>query len=103
MSGLALFLALFGAALLSSAITCLVLWVYYRRVVEPAIDRHIDSALKALGEEIGGRVRRGVVDGVTDLTAADTFLRTTEKVASRSAALMDEGLNVLLGKPRKKP
>lgn len=102
MSYFVIFLLLLAAALISSAITCLVLWVYYQRVVEPALERRIEIALAALGEEVGQRVRAGVVDGVTDLADADTFRRTTEKVASSGAALVDEGLNVLLGKPKRR-
>ena len=102
MSGLSLFFLLLSAALVSSAITCLVLWVYYRQVVEPRLERQIDVAIKALGAEVGERVRTGVVDGVTDIAAGDTLRRTTEKAAISGAALVDEGLNVLLGKPRRK-
>ena len=103
MSGLSLFFALLAAALLSSAVTFLALWFYYRRVVEPALDEKIELVLKSLGDEVGTRVRSGVVEGVTDLAGADTLRRTTEKVASSGVALMDEGLNVLLGKPRRRP
>ncbi|MDH3645916.1 MAG: hypothetical protein OER80_04000 [Gammaproteobacteria bacterium] len=102
MSGLSLFLVLFAAAILSSALTCLTLWLYYRQVVEPKLEQRIEIALEALGEKVGERVRTGVVDGFTDIAAGDTLRRTTEKVATSGAALVDEGLNVLLGKPRRK-
>lgn len=102
MTGFGLFLALFAAAALASALTCLVLWIYYQRVVEPALEQRIEMALAELSTQVGDRVRAGVVEGVTDLAAADTFRRTTEKVASSGAALVDEGLNVLLGKPRRR-
>lgn len=95
------FLALFAAALLSSVITCLGLWWYYRQFVAPELDQRIETILEALGDEVGNKVRAGVVDGVSDLAAGESLRRTTERVASGSAALVDEGLSVLLGKRRR--
>ncbi len=97
-----MFLLLLGAALLSSAFTGLALWLYYQRVVAPRLEKRIEEALEALGEEVGKQVRAGVVDGVTDLAGSEHLIRTTGKVASSGAALVDEGLNVLLGRPRRK-
>ncbi|MDH3588310.1 MAG: hypothetical protein OEQ74_02780 [Gammaproteobacteria bacterium] len=102
MSGASLFFVVFAAAILSSAITCVSLWLYYRRVLEPALERYIEEALEKLSEQVGAKVRAGVVEGVSDVAAGESLRRTTEKVASSGAALVDEGLNVLLGKPRKK-
>ena len=90
-------LMLLGVALLSSAITCLALAIYFKRKVEPEIERRVQRAVDAIGVEVGAQVRQGVVEGVTDLAGGDAVKRTTEKVAATGATAIAESLNVLLG------
>lgn len=93
---------LFAVALLSSAITCFALWLYYQRVVAPELERRIAEAIEAIGAEVGSQVRAGVVDGVSDLASGDAVVRKTGQVATRGANVIAESLGVLLGgRPRK--
>ena len=96
-TAMGLILTLLAVALLSSAITGFALWLYYRRVVEPEIERRVDAAIEAIGVEVGKQVRAGVVDGVSDLARGDAVVRTTEKVATKGATVIAESLGVLLG------
>ncbi len=88
---------MFAVALLSSAITGVALWLYYRRVVAPEIERRIGEAIEAIGVEVGKQVRTGVVDGVSDLARGDAVVRTTGQVASKGASVIADSLGVLLG------
>lgn len=93
--------SLLAVALLSSAITCFALWLYYQRVLAAEIERRVAAAIEAIGAEVGKQVRAGVVAGVADLASGDAVVKTTGQVASKGAAALAESLGVLLGaRPR---
>lgn len=90
-----------ATALLSSALTFVVLRLYERK-----LRRDLERRLKDWHDEIGRtvemRVKRAVVESLADMNAVDVIRDTTWKAARSGTDLLSDGLNVLLGK-RKRP
>jgi len=89
-----------ATALLSSALTYLVLRLYERR-----LRRDLERRLKDWHDEIGRtvemRVKRAVVESLADMNAVDVIRDTTWKAARSGTDLLSDGLNVLLGKRKR--
>lgn len=85
-------------ALLSSAATLGAAWWLFERRYRQRLERHAEKLLAEFGELLEERVRRGVIRAVADLPSGAVLRETTTAVTRRGASMVENGLNVLLGR-----
>lgn len=78
---------------------------YVARIVEPRFRQLLDERTEALAQTIEARVKAGVETGIQSgiekAASADTLVRATRSATRSGASLVEDGLNVLLGAPRR--
>lgn len=78
---------------------------YFKRVIEPRLNQMLDERSEQLGHTIETRVQSGVEAGIRSgigkAASADTIVRATRSATRSGASLVEDGLNVLLGTPRR--
>lgn len=92
-------------AVVSAACTVgLAAW-YVSKIVEPRFQAILDARTEALAQTIESRVKAGVeagiASGIEKAASADTLVRATRSATRSGASLVEDGLNVLLGAPRR--
>lgn len=85
-----LFLLLLGAALLSSAVTLLVVFVVFHFWIGPRLERRIDQRLKRGAEELEERMRRRFLDMLGG--------KSGEVIRERARDLARTGMGILSGR-----
>ena len=92
-------------AVLSAGLTLAAVALYLRRVVMPQLQDTLETRARALAETIEERVQAGVEagiqSGIENAASADTLVRATRSATRSGASLVEDGLNVLLGTPRR--
>jgi HAMP domain-containing protein len=98
-------LAIIVTAVLCAACTVGVAAWYVSKVLEPRLQKMVDARSEALAQTIEARVKAGVEagiqSGIEKAASADTLVRATRSATRSGASLVEDGLNVLLGTPRR--
>ena len=88
-----------GAALLSSLLTLLALFLVYRFSIKPHLDAKVAEVKVQVAElehRVAAGVRKGIQDAIRDLP--DQAVRTTTRsVVKMGADLVEGGLSTLIG------
>ncbi len=92
-----LLIAIITAVLTSAATLGAAWWLFEKRYRE-RLEQALEEQLAGLGDLIEDRVRRGVLRAVADLPPTAVLRETTTAVTRTGASLVEDGLNVLLGK-----
>lgn len=99
-------LIILSTALLSAVFTLVAVSIYFKRVLEPRLKASLATQSEALTAAIEARVKAGVeagiASGIEKAASPETLVRATRSATRSSASLVEDGLNVLLGTPRKK-
>ncbi len=96
---------LIGAALLSSIFTLVAVYLVYRLVVKPDLDRRMAEVklqLESLEQRVSNGVRQGINDSLRDFSER-AMVTTTRSVAKMGAELVEGGLGVFLGERKMRP
>ncbi|MFK7888217.1 MAG: hypothetical protein AB8G16_15255 [Gammaproteobacteria bacterium] len=93
-------------ALLSALITVAAAAFYINSVLIPRLQTTFAHESDALTAAIEARVKAGVeagiASGIDQAASAETLVRATRTATRSGASLVEDGLNVLLGSPRKR-
>lgn len=103
-------LVILGTALLTAFLSAGLFILYYRRVLQPELDRQLERAgvmleervkkgVLSAGEELLPRFRDKVTEGFTR-ALSEWPSSEFSRVAKTGANLVEEGLNTLFGKRR---
>jgi len=99
-------LTILCTALLSALMTVAAAALYVNKVVAPRLQASLAQETEALTAAIEARVKAGVeagiASGIEQAASAETLVRATRSATRSGASLVEDGLNVLLGSPRKK-
>ena len=78
---------------------------YVARVIEPRFRKILDARSDEFASTVEARVKAGVEEGIKSgiekAASADTLVRATRTATRSGASLVEDGLNVLLGTPRR--
>ena len=88
-------------AVLSCALTLGSAWLFYRRKLQPDLERKIEETMGELAQRVGEKVRQGVLDGVASIPSTEVLRGTQRSVVKTAADLIEDGLSALLGKSRR--
>lgn len=88
-------------AVLSSSLTLLFAWLLFQRFWRRDIERRLRDWHDEVGRTVEIRVKRAVVESLSDMNTVDVLRDTTWKAAKSGSDLLSDGINVLFGKRRK--
>ncbi len=90
------------SALLSSLVTLSIGLLFYRRYVRPSLERRLQDLHQDIGRLVETRVRKAMAEALHDLSPTDVLRDRTWQVARSGADIVNEGLNALLGRAKKR-
>lgn len=105
-------------AVLSSALTLGVAYVFFEKRYKLRLQREVDERVAdyqesfrgvldeevdKVGEVIEARVRKGVLDAVAALPSSQVIQETTQSAVQTGVDLVEAGLKTFLGGPSRKP
>lgn len=91
-------------AILSSALTLGVAYILFQRLWRLELERRLKDFHDDMGRMVEHRVKRAVVEALSDINTVDVLRDSTWKAARSGADLVSDGLNAvnaLLGKRRR--
>lgn len=88
-------------AILSSGLTLLLAWFMFQRFWRRDLERRLRDWHDEVGRTVEIRVKRAVVESLSDINTVDVLRDTTWKAAKSGSDLLSDGINVLLGKRKR--
>lgn len=93
-------------AVITSAVTIAATYFLYQRYVKQMLIDWIDRKAQELGEQLKGRVREGVSEGIKDgvgEVGIQVVQKTREGAAKTGFGMIEDSMNLWFGAGRKKP
>lgn len=89
-----------GTAILSSLLTLAMMRWWLRRQGAPLWEQSIDALHESIARTVEVRVRRAVIESLSDIRQDETLRDSTWRAARSGGELLSEGLQSLLSRTR---
>lgn len=90
-----------ATAVLSSAITLLVAWLWLQRSWRREMERRLRELHDDIGRTVEVRTRRAVAEALGDINAGDVLRDATWKAARSGSDMLSEGLTAIFSRRRR--
>lgn len=97
-------------ALLSALVTWGAAWLVFTRFIWPQLEKDLEAEINTKVQEIGDAlearvregVRKGVLEGVSQIPSAEVLRGTTESMVRTGQSLVEKGVGTILGTTKKR-
>lgn len=95
-------LEMLGTAILSSILTLAIVRWWLRRQGAPLWEQHIDALHESIARTVEVRVKRAVIESLSETRQDEELRDSTWKAARTGGELINESLQALLGRGKRK-